>query len=398
MSGGEEWDLSAVVRRGAATTTTQSGGGRNNNNAVGEKALTFDEEEEEKGYFSFPNLSNVGGFDFNTNTISSSSSSIDELQDSYKPFLSNPITTMTSAAAMIPSFSNSTWSPKQLQQLVTTTTMNPKALLISPTTTTTTTLLINSVYGGGGESSSDKQQQQQQQQQSPQQQVATTQLQVQVQNSSSSSSRQQAGASTSFPILSMQHPPQPSPPSRKRKNQQKRMVCHLTADNLSDDLWAWRKYGQKPIKGSPYPRNYYRCSSSKGCGARKQVERSNTDSETFIVTYTGEHTHPRPTHRNSLAGSTRNKIPVANNNNVVGISDSAQPQPIITDNVPSPPSNTSDLSPKTPWPVVDPLAFLEDLMNLDDDNKGFDGNADMIDEMLDEDDGEDYFFSGRSNN
>ena len=39
-----------------------------------------------------------------------------------------------------------------------------------------------------------------------------------------------------------------------RKNQQKRRVCHVTADNLSTDMWAWRKYGQKPIKGSPYPR------------------------------------------------------------------------------------------------------------------------------------------------
>ncbi|KAJ1385382.1 WRKY domain [Sesbania bispinosa] len=78
-------------------------------------------------------------------------------------------------------------------------------------------------------------------------------------------------------------------------------------DNVSADLWAWRKYGQKPIKGSPYPRNYYRCSSSKGCAARKQVERSNTEADMFIVTYTGDHTHPRPTHRNSLAGSTRTK-------------------------------------------------------------------------------------------
>ncbi|KAA3475967.1 putative WRKY transcription factor 27 [Gossypium australe] len=95
---------------------------------------------------------------------------------------------------------------------------------------------------------------------------------------------------------------------RKRKNQQKRTVCHITADNLSSDPWAWRKYGQKPIKGSPYPRNYYRCSSSKGCSARKQVERSNLEPNVFIVTYTGDHTHPRPTHRNSLAGSTRNKL------------------------------------------------------------------------------------------
>lgn len=29
----------------------------------------------------------------------------------------------------------------------------------------------------------------------------------------------------------------------------------------------------------------------------------------FIVTYTGDHNHPKPTHRNSLAGSTRTKSP-----------------------------------------------------------------------------------------
>ncbi|MED6173918.1 hypothetical protein PIB30_064246 [Stylosanthes scabra] len=96
-----------------------------------------------------------------------------------------------------------------------------------------------------------------------------------------------------------------TPRSRKRKSQQKKLVCHVTADNLSSDLWAWRKYGQKPIKGSPYPRNYYRCSSCKGCAARKQVERSLSDPTMFVVTYTGEHKHAKPAHRNSLAGSTR---------------------------------------------------------------------------------------------
>ncbi|CAN1158569.1 Probable WRKY transcription factor 27 [Linum perenne] len=96
---------------------------------------------------------------------------------------------------------------------------------------------------------------------------------------------------------------------RKKKNNQKRLVVQVTADNLSNDVWAWRKYGQKPIKGSPYPRNYYRCSSTKGCGARKQVERSTTDPNMFIVSYSGDHTHPKPTHRNSLAGSTRTKFP-----------------------------------------------------------------------------------------
>ncbi|CAN6710895.1 unnamed protein product [Malus baccata var. baccata] len=94
--------------------------------------------------------------------------------------------------------------------------------------------------------------------------------------------------------------------SKKRKNQLKK-VCQVPAEALSSDIWAWRKYGQKPIKGSPYPRGYYRCSSSKGCMARKQVERNRSDPNMFIVTYTGEHNHPAPTHRNSLAGSTRQK-------------------------------------------------------------------------------------------
>lgn len=98
------------------------------------------------------------------------------------------------------------------------------------------------------------------------------------------------------------------PKSRKRKNQQNRTVCHLTVENLSADPWSWRKYGQKPIKSSPYPRNYYKCSSSKGCLARKQVEQSDLDPNIFIVTFTGDHTHSIPTHRNSLAGSTRNKL------------------------------------------------------------------------------------------
>ncbi|XP_058077028.1 WRKY transcription factor 22-like [Magnolia sinica] len=61
------------------------------------------------------------------------------------------------------------------------------------------------------------------------------------------------------------------------------------------DMWSWRKYGQKPIKGSPYPRGYYRCSTSKGCSAKKQVERCRTDGSTLIITYTSTHNHPGPT-------------------------------------------------------------------------------------------------------
>jgi hypothetical protein len=89
-----------------------------------------------------------------------------------------------------------------------------------------------------------------------------------------------------------------------RKSQTKKVVCipaaaappglggrpSTSGEVVPSDLWAWRDYGQKPIKGSPYPRGYYRCSNSKDCSARKQVERSRTDPSMLVITYTSDHT------------------------------------------------------------------------------------------------------------
>ncbi|KAL5987757.1 WRKY transcription factor 15 [Asimina triloba] len=61
--------------------------------------------------------------------------------------------------------------------------------------------------------------------------------------------------------------------------------------DIPPDDFSWRKYGQKPIKGSPHPRGYYKCSSVRGCPARKHVERAVDDSSMLIVTYEGEHNH-----------------------------------------------------------------------------------------------------------
>ncbi|RZC21881.1 putative WRKY transcription factor 35 isoform B [Glycine soja] len=72
-------------------------------------------------------------------------------------------------------------------------------------------------------------------------------------------------------------------------------VGKLKNEGLPSDFWSWRKYGQKPIKGSPYPRGYYKCSTSKGCSAKKQVERCRTDASMLIITYTSTHNHPCPT-------------------------------------------------------------------------------------------------------
>ncbi|KAF0894166.1 hypothetical protein E2562_034896 [Oryza meyeriana var. granulata] len=83
--------------------------------------------------------------------------------------------------------------------------------------------------------------------------------------------------------------------SKRRKNRVKRTIrVPAISSKIADippDEYSWRKYGQKPIKGSPYPRGYYKCSTVRGCPARKHVERATDDPAMLVVTYEGEHRH-----------------------------------------------------------------------------------------------------------
>ncbi|OEL17211.1 putative WRKY transcription factor 11 [Dichanthelium oligosanthes] len=83
--------------------------------------------------------------------------------------------------------------------------------------------------------------------------------------------------------------------SKRRKHRVKRTIrVPAISPKVADipaDEYSWRKYGQKPIKGSPYPRGYYKCSTVRGCPARKHVERDPGDPSMLIVTYEGEHRH-----------------------------------------------------------------------------------------------------------
>eukprot|EP00257_Ricinus_communis_P027487 XP_025014901.1 probable WRKY transcription factor 2 isoform X2 [Ricinus communis] len=70
----------------------------------------------------------------------------------------------------------------------------------------------------------------------------------------------------------------------------------------SEDGYNWRKYGQKQVKGSEYPRSYYKC-THPNCPVKKKVERSHEGHITEII-YKGAHNHPKPPpNRRSAIGS-----------------------------------------------------------------------------------------------
>ncbi|KAK1388380.1 WRKY domain-containing protein [Heracleum sosnowskyi] len=115
---------------------------------------------------------------------------------------------------------------------------------------------------------------------------------------------------------------------KRRKTVIKREIKRVTtsgsskvgADDIPADKYSWKKYDQKLIPGTLFPRGYYKCNSAQGCPARKHVERDSKDPTVLILIYEGEHRH----HHNHSSRHRWNKMPesltrVNNNTSGVGI-------------------------------------------------------------------------------
>ncbi|CAK8567762.1 unnamed protein product [Lathyrus sativus] len=75
---------------------------------------------------------------------------------------------------------------------------------------------------------------------------------------------------------------------KRRKTDETRTVVSKT----TGDIHSWRKYGQKEILNSQFPRSYFRCTRKhdQGCKATKQVQLIQENPETYQITYIGFHT------------------------------------------------------------------------------------------------------------
>nr|XP_043622090.1 WRKY transcription factor 23 [Erigeron canadensis] len=82
-------------------------------------------------------------------------------------------------------------------------------------------------------------------------------------------------------------------PKAKKKKEREARFAFMTRSEIDhlDDGYRWRKYGQKAVKNSHFPRSYYRCTSAS-CNVKKRVERCMGDPSYVVTTYEGQHIHP----------------------------------------------------------------------------------------------------------
>eukprot|EP01018_Ginkgo_biloba_P004666 Gb_40261 [translate_table: standard] len=78
-----------------------------------------------------------------------------------------------------------------------------------------------------------------------------------------------------------------------KRGEKQKIIIQVRSEEVLEDGYRWRKYGEKAMKNSSIPRSYYKCSDKK-CNVKKRVERRPSESEILVVTYEGIHNHPCP--------------------------------------------------------------------------------------------------------
>lgn len=98
-------------------------------------------------------------------------------------------------------------------------------------------------------------------------------------------------------ILAVKTGKKPAPTVKERRGCYKRrrtIDSRVKTSVTIEDGYAWRKYGQKMILNSNFPRCYFRCTHKHdhGCKALKQVQKLEDESNMYHITYFGHHTCP----------------------------------------------------------------------------------------------------------
>jgi WRKY DNA -binding domain len=88
---------------------------------------------------------------------------------------------------------------------------------------------------------------------------------------------------------------------KPQQNNNRAQQASIVVDKPADDGYNWRKYGQKMVKGSEYPRSYYRCTHTN-CPVKKKIEHS-ADGQITEIIYKGKHNHERPPNKRNKDSS-----------------------------------------------------------------------------------------------